>query len=224
MTISDAPRPTTSEPVGVVAERPIALDPVTSHLNRRAAAPERPSLADKDGAPVLVKLSPPFLVRLSQLLWISSLLLGAAAVVYMFVIRKAQLPDIAARIRLVDGSRADVTYTAAADIVFWAIFAPVVIAILLQIALQVSFASRRPNVRWWQFGSIMLQAGVLLLARQLVAFGDRGMPLERILLIQLGLAAAGLLVSVLPPALHWTARRYDVRRGPVAPAGSESQL
>jgi len=142
------------------------------------------------------------------------------AIVYLFVIRQAQLPDIADLARTVDGSRADATYTTVADILFWSVFTPLVAIILAQVAMQVSFAGRRPNVRWWQFGSILFQGGVLLIARELVIFGDRGLPLERILLIQLALAALGLLISLLPPALRWTARQHDIRRaGPVAPAG-----
>lgn len=186
---------------------------------RAPGMPQRPSLADKEAPPVLVKVRPPFLVALSRVLWIASLAAGAAAVIYMFVIRQAQLPEIADRVRAVDGSRQDATYTTAADILFWTVFTPAVVVILLQIMLQVSFANRRPNVRWWQFGSLMFAGGVFLLAREIIAFGERGAPLEQIMLVQLGLAVLGLLVSALPPALAWTARKHDVRRGPVAPSG-----
>ncbi len=34
--------------------------------------------------------------------------------------------------------------------------------------MQVSFANRRPNVRWWQFGSVLFLGGVFLIARELV--------------------------------------------------------
>lgn len=182
-------------------------------------APGRPSLTGKEAAPVLVKLPPPFFVRLSQIAWVLSLVAGGVAIAYLFVIRQAQLPAIADLVRSVDSSRADVTYTTAADIVFWSVFAPLAVIVLAQIAMQVSFANRRPNVRWWQLGSLLFLGGVYLIARELVAFGERGQPLERILFIQLGLAALGLLLSLLPQALSWTARKHDVRRGgPVAPA------
>lgn len=188
------------------------------------AKPGRPTLTGKEAAPVLVKLPPPFVVRLSQIAWFLSLIAGGVSIVYLFVIRQAQLPDIEELVRTVDGSRADATYTTAADILFWAVFTPAVAIVLAQIALQVSFAGRRANVRWWQFGSILFQGGVFLIARELVVFGERGLPLERIMLIQLGLAALGLLISLLPPALKWTARKHDVRKGgPVAPSG-DAQL
>ncbi|MDN3497418.1 hypothetical protein QL996_15870 [Planococcus sp. APC 4015] len=190
---------------------------------RTTSAPGRPSLSGKAGAPVLVKLPPPFAVRLSQIAWVLSLVAGAVVVVYMFVIRQAQLPAIIELVRAVDATRAEATYTTAADIIFWAVFTPAVAIVLVQIALQVSFANRRPNVRWWLFGTVLFQAGVLLIAREFVAFGERGAPLDRIMLIQLGLAALGLLISLLPPALRWTARRHDVRSGAVAPA-SDGQL
>lgn len=190
----------------------------------KASAPDRPALTGKAGAPVIVKLPPPFVVRLSQLAWITSLLAGAAAVVYMFVIRQAQLPEIADLVRAVDDTRAEATYTTASDIIFWAMFTPAVAILLVQVALLVSFANRRPNVRWWLFASVLFQGGVFLMVRQLLAFGERGAPLEQILLVQLGLAVAGLLLSVLPPALRWTARKHDIRGGgPVAPA-TDAQL
>jgi hypothetical protein len=162
-------------------------------------------------------------VRASQVLWFLSLLAGAAAIVYFFVIRQTQLPLIADTARAVDGTRAEQTYSSAADIIFWSVFGLLVAVVFLQIVFQVSFSNRRPHARWWQFGSLLFQAGLVLIARQMVAIGERGVVLDRILLIQLGLAALGLLVSLLPQALRWTARKYDVRRGPVAPAG-DAQL
>lgn len=187
-------------------------------------APGRPSLTGKEAAPVLVKLPPPFVVRLSQIAWVLSLVAGGVAIAYLFIIRQAQLPVIADLVRSVDGSRTDVTYAKAADIVFWSVFAPLVVIVLAQIAMQVSFANRRPNVRWWQLGSVLFLGGVLLIARELVALGERGRPLEQILSVQLGLAALGLLISLFPAALRWTARKHDIRRGgPVAPA-ADGQL
>ncbi|WP_439591768.1 hypothetical protein [Microbacterium sp.] len=220
MTISETSRDDRGE---TTPEAPARVSPADAHLERRAAVPERPPLAGKDAAPVLVKAPPPIVVRIAQLLWVTSLLAGAVGVVYLMIIRQAQLPEIADLVRGVDGSRAEATYTSAADIVFWSVFSPLVAIILLQIVLLVSFANRRPKVRWWQFGSVLFSAGVVLIAGELVAFGDRGLPLERILQAQVALAALGLLVSVLPPSLRWSARRHDIRRGPQAPVG-DSQL
>jgi hypothetical protein len=177
------------------------------------AAPARPSLSNKPGAPVLVKLPAPVSVRLSQLSWVLSIVVGAVAVVYTFVIRVPQLPEIVTIIRGVDESRADTTYQAAADIVFWSIFGAMVAVLLVQITCLVSFSNRRPNARWWLLGTVIFQGIIFLAARELIAVGDRGVPLERIMLIQLGLAGLGLLFAALPPAMKWTARRHDVRRG-----------
>ena len=182
-------------------------------------SPGRPSLSGKAAAPVLVKLPPPFFVRLSQIAWVMSLLAGGVGIGYLFIIRRAQLPAVVELVKSVDGSRSEATYAAAADIVFWSVFTPLLVIALAQVALQVSFANRRPNVRWWQFASVLFLGGVFLLARELVAFGERGEPLERLLMVQLALAALGLLISLLPQALRWTARKHDIRRGePVAPA------
>ncbi|BDV31933.1 hypothetical protein [Microbacterium terricola] len=215
MTTSD-----TKEPLRLEAGAAQVDDAQTAEVR----APDRPPLTGKEAAPVLVKLPPPFFVRLSQIAWLMSLIAGGVAIIYLFVIRQAQLPEIEDLVKAVDGSRADATYTTAADIVFWSVFTPLVAIVLAQIAMQVSFASRRANVRWWQFGSVLFQAGVFLIARELVVFGERALPLERILLVQLGLAVLGLLISLLPQALRWTARQHDVRRGgPVTPA-SDGQL
>lgn len=218
-------RPAAAAPAAMAGGKDVdTRDPARFVVTRPTApVPPRPSLAGKEGAPVLVKLPAPFTVRLSQVAWVLSLIAGAAAVVYLFVIRQAQLPDIADLVRQVDDTRADDTYTLAADIVYWSLFGVLVAIIALQITFQVSFANRRPNVRWWLFGTVVVQAGVYLLARELVAVGERGVPLNRLLQAQLALAGIGLLVSVLPPALKWSARRLDVRRGSGDP-GSPGDL
>ncbi|WP_127474154.1 hypothetical protein [Microbacterium sulfonylureivorans] len=162
---------------------------------------------------MLVKLPPPLVVRISQVLWVLSLIAGGAAVVYLFVIRQAQHPDIVDRIKAVDGSRAAATYTLTADILFWSAFGLTVSLIALQIMFLVSFANRRPNVRWWLFGSLIVQTVVYLVAQELIAMGERGAPLQQLLRVELALGLLGLLFSLLPPALRWTARRHDVRNG-----------
>lgn len=177
------------------------------------AAPVRPSLSNKPAAPVLVKLPAPASVRLSQLAWVLSLAVGAVGVVYVFVIRQQQLPEIVSLIKGVDTSRADATYQAAADIVYWSVFGAMVATVLIQITLLVSFSNRRPNVRWWLLGTVLFQGAAFLACRELIAVGDRGVPLVRILLIQLALAVLALLLAALPGALKWTARRHDIRRG-----------
>lgn len=208
------------EPAAPPAAKPTAAPPpLGPPPGEKREAPSRPSLTGKDAAPVLVKLPPPFVVGLSQFLWVLSLLTGAVGVVYAFIIRQAQLPDIVELFREQDATRAEGTYTLGADIVFWSVFGALVLIVLLQLWLLVSFANRRPNVRWGQFVTIILQVGLLIVTQAVLAFGDRGAPLSLILVAQLGLAFLALLMSVLPPALRWTARKHDVRRGPQAPAG-----
>lgn len=176
------------------------------------AAPARPSLSNKAAAPVLVKLPAPASVRLSQLAWVLSLAVGAVAVVYLFVIREPQLPEIVGVIRGVDDTRADATYDTAADILFWSVFASLVAVWLVQVTLLVSFSNRRPRMRWWLLGTTLFLAAVFVVCREMIAIGERGVALERVLLIQLGLALVGLLLSTLPGALRWTARKHDVGR------------
>lgn len=211
-------------PAGEGPGRTVSHSQARPPTEQRRDPPPRPSLAEKTAAPVLVKLPAPFVVRASQILWILSVVTGGAAVVYMFVIRQAQLPDIVERIRAVDGSRAASTYTFAADIVFWTVFGATVTLIALQIMFLVSFANRRPHTRWWLFGSLIVQTAVYLLAQELVAMGERGVPLQQLLRAELALGLLGLLFGVLPPALRWTARRHDVRHGGTGGATSGGEL
>ena len=177
-------------------------------------APERPPVANPNAAPVLVKLTPPFSVRVSQFLWILSFAVGGFTVVYFFVIRQTQLPLIADVVRGVADSRAEQTYETAAEVVFWIVFGVMVAALLIQITLLVSFMSRRPKVRWWQLGTLVVQVLLLLLATELVAIGERGQPLRLLLAAQCGFVLLALLCSVLPNAIAWSARQHDIRRGP----------
>jgi hypothetical protein len=191
-----------------------AIESAVATTGRRREAPERPPVASPNAAPVLVKLTPPFSVRASQVLWILSFAVGGFAVVYFFVIRQTQLPLIADVVRGVSGGRAEQTYETAADVVFWIVFSVMVAALLTQITLLVSFMSRRPKMRWWQLATLAVQVLLLLLSMELVAIGERGEPLRLLLAAQCGLVLLALLCSVFPKAIAWSARQHDIRRGP----------
>jgi len=175
--------------------------------------PARPPTVRPSTAPVLVKRTPPFSVRMSQFLWILSFAVGGFAVVYFFVIREEQLPLIADVARRVTEGRSGETYDSAADIVFWVIFGLVVAMLLVQITLLVSFMSRRPHVRWWQLATWGVQVLVLLLSMEWVAIGERGESLRLLFAVQAGLVLLALIAGVFPKAIAWSARRHDVRRG-----------
>jgi hypothetical protein len=181
---------------------------------RKRDAPERPPVASPLAAPVLVKLTPPFSVRLSQVFWILSFAVGGFTAVYFFVIRQTQLPLIADVVRGVSEGRSDQTYETAAEIVFWVVFGLLVATLLTQITLLVSFMSRRPHVRWWQLATLVVQVLLLLLSMELVAVGEEGQQLRPLLAAECGLVVLALLWSVLPGAIAWSARQHDVRRGP----------
>ncbi len=170
---------------------------------------------------MLVKVPPPFSVRLSQFLWIISFAVGGFTTVYFFIIRQELLPLIADVTRGVTEGRDDATYDAAADIIFWVVFAIMVGVLLVQITLMVSFMSRRPHIRWWQLATLALQVLLVLLSPEWVALGQRGEPIPALLAAQAALVLLALLSSTLPKAIAWTARQHDVRRGPEAPAGTD---
>ncbi len=176
-------------------------------------APARPPTANPNVAPVLVKMTPPFSVRMSQLFWILSFAVGGFTAVYLFIIRQEQLPLISESVRSVVEGRSDETYDTAADIVFWIVFGTMVAILLIQITLLVSFMSRRPKMRWWQLATLGLQLILLMLSTEWVALGERRESLLLLLAAQAGLVVLALLCSVSPKAMAWTARQHDVRRG-----------
>ena len=169
----------------------------------------------------MAKVTPPISIRLSQLLWILSLAVGAFSVVYFFIIREEQLPLMADVVRGVTEGRSEESYATAADILFWSLFGAMVGILLIQITLLVSFMGRRPRVRWWQLGTLLVQVLVLLLSLELVASGSDGQFMRQLLTVQVVLVALALLVSTLPGAIAWSARGVDVRRGPVGAGGPE---
>lgn len=176
------------------------------------APPQRPTLKNPNAAPVLTKLTPPFSVRVAELFWILSFFIGGFAVVYSVIIRREQVPLIADAVRAVDPARNEQTYTTAADIIFWSVFAVMVSVLLVQITLLVSFMARRPQVRWWQLVTWVIQVVALALSLDLALTGQRAVPLRLILAAQCGLVLLALLASVLPKALAWSARKHDVIR------------
>lgn len=208
----------TSDPDSGTPRRalPSAGDPVAEGRPER---PARPSLRSDNQAPVLIKEPPPFAVRLSQLLWVVSFIVGAIAVVYYFIVREEHLASIVDVIKQVDDSRPDDTYDVAADLVYWSAFAVMVAILLTQVTLLVSFMNRRPGTRWWQFATLLVQAGLYALFLEAVGQGEQGEQLRRLMIGQTGLVSLALLTSTLRPALTWTARQHDVRRGGFGPGG-----
>lgn len=175
--------------------------------------PERPTLANPYAPPVVVKVPPPFSVRLSLLMWVLGFAVGVFAAVYLFVIRKDLLPLIADVAESVTAGRSEATYESAADIVFWVFFGAMITMLAVQITLLVSFMGRRGNVRWWQLATLVVQALLVLLSPEWVALGAKGAVLQPLLAAQAALVLLALLAGVLPGAIAWSARHVDVRRG-----------
>lgn len=174
-----------------------------------------------NAAPVVAKVPPPASIRLAQLFWVLSFAVSGFCIVYFFIIREDQLPIISDVVRGVAEGRAEETYTAAADIIFWSVFAVMVSLLIIQIVLLVSFMSRRPGIRWWQFGTFVVQFILLALSLELVATSGDGQVLRQLLPIQAIFVLLALLISTMPAALRWTARGVDVRRGPTGSEGGE---
>lgn len=176
--------------------------------------PARPTLASPNLPPVIVKATPPFSIRLSLFFWILSFAVGAFTAVYMFVIRQDLLPEITEVAKTVTAGREDATYERAADIIFWVVFGTLIAVLFTQITLLVSFMGRRRKVRWWQLMTFGVLGLLVLLSPEWVALGEKGQPLQPFLAAQAALVLLALLSSILPKAIAWSARGFDVRRGP----------
>lgn len=207
-----------SDPAAVSRQRDAAAGAFTPYRSRDL--PARPPLANPNAAPVVVKVPPPFSIRVSQLLWIVSFALGGFTAVYLFVIRKDLLPLITESAKTVTAGRSEQAYETAADIVFWVVFGALIAVLLLQITLLVSFMGRRPQVRWWQLLTFAVLALLVVLSPEWVALGSQGEPLQPLLAAQAALVLLALLSSVLPKGIAWSARRVDVRRGPEGPGAA----
>lgn len=194
--------------------------PATTTAGQRSQ-PERPPRLNPNTAPVITKETPPFSVRVSFLMWVLSLFAGGISIVYYFVIRQEQLPLIHAAVRAVDPSRAERTYTTAADIIYWGGFWLMVGLLVAQITLLVSFTNRRDHARWWQLGTFLGQAVLFGLALELVMHGTKGAVVAQLLATQCLLVLLALLTSTLPGAMAWTARKHDVRRRTLGAAGGD---
>lgn len=196
-------------------------DRAAPQLRTTRTQPERPTLTTANHAPVVAQLPPPVSVRISQLLWILALAVGAFAVAYAFIIREDQLEVISDRVRTVNPNRADETVTTTADILYWSLFGALVAVVLLQLVFLVSFMNRRRRARWWLLATLLLLGAIAVVGVEFVGVGTTADPMRMILLLQAGLAVLALLVGLLPPAIRWTARGIDVRRGPTAAAGPD---
>lgn len=170
---------------------------------------------------MLIKATPPFTVRASEFFWILAFAMALFNIVYLFIIRKDLLPLISKAAEKIDKSRSTETYSTAADIVFWTVFGLLVAVLLLQITMLVSFMSRKPHVRWWQLVSLLLLLLATGISSSIIALGPQGKILEPLLLGQCALVLLALFFSILPPAMKWSARRHDIRRGPEQPAGGD---
>ena len=183
------------------------------------AAPERPPVVKVSSAPVVDHRPPPFLARLSQILWVFGIGLTAFTIVYMFIIRESQLELLIDLIRAIDDTRADETYATTADIIYWSLFGVLVLVVVMQLVMVMSMMNRRPGARWWLFGLLVVQTVVIGAIGQFLGGGERGELLQQVGTPTLALGGVGLLISLLPPVLRWSAARVDVRRGPIGPSG-----
>ena len=162
---------------------------------------------------------PPILARLSQIAWVASIGFTGFMIVYMFIIRETQLPLLTDLIRGIDDTRAQETYATATDIIFWSLFGTLVVLAVAQIIMLMSLMNRRPGARWWQIASLVLQTVAVGAVAEFLGSGERGELLRQAGPLALGLGVVGLLISLLPPVLRWSAAHIDVRRGPLGPSG-----
>jgi hypothetical protein len=105
------------------------------------------------------------------------------------------------------------TLHAVASGALWGSLAVMGLVVLVEMVLLAAMMRRRSGVRWIQLGVLLLHGGATVLADAvLVDVAEQGLYLRGLLLAQLGLAAAGLLISLLPGAERWFRATHEPTR------------
>lgn len=168
------------------------------------ARPPRPDMSDSTPAPVR-RLSPPTTaVRVARWLWLASLTLGVIAGFFVFLSRADQLERLRALVIGLDATLDSETLDAAALIVFWGALGVLALVFALEAIMLNVMLRGRGGARWALLCLLVFHAGALVLAdAALIAPDNTGLYLWILLLVQLVLASAGLVFSLLPGPSRW---------------------
>jgi hypothetical protein len=167
-------------------------------------APPRPPLSDHTPAPIREILTPPPAVKRVRFLWILSFASGLIAGIFAFFARDSVLEHVRGLINGLERGDDQETVEALAVVVFWGTLGMLALVILIEAVLLVVLMRRHGKVRFVLLAMLLVHGVVTLVADAfLAAPGDQELGIRVLLVIQLVLAGAAVIASVLHGAGQW---------------------
>jgi hypothetical protein len=167
-------------------------------------APPRPPLSDHTPAPIREILKPPPAVRRVRFLWILSFASGLIAGIFAFFARDEILEHVRGLINGLERGDDQQTVEALAVVVFWGTLGMLALVILIEAVLLGVLMRRHGKVRFVLLAMLLVNGAVTLLADAfLAAPGDQELGIRVLLVLQLVLAGAAVVASVLGGASQW---------------------
>lgn len=166
--------------------------------------PPRPEMSDTTPPPIPPTRTPAGSVRLAGRLWFGSVVVGLAAVVLRVLDREGPLSYLRRTAGELDAGLADADLETVALIAFWGTVGALLIVLLAEAVLIRPFLAGRGWTRWVLAVLLVLNLGSVLLASAFLTDDSGGLQLPFVLLVvQAVLAAAALLVALLPASSRW---------------------
>lgn len=177
--------------------------------------PARPPLSNETKPPVLRKIPMPRVVKTARTLWLTSFVLGGAAVFIAFLSHETLVAELTETLgRLAPGYDEDEVGTLV-DAVYWSSVAGLGVIITIEAVLLGVLLNRRGGVRWAQFPVLVLHAGAVLLGTAFLGIGDWGVVVELLLLAGFVLAFVGWVLCLFPRAHRWFRAADESQRRPL---------
>ncbi|MET1156082.1 hypothetical protein, partial [Arthrobacter sp.] len=178
-------------------------------------APPRPPLSDHTPAPIREILTPPPAVKRVRFLWILSFASGVIAGIFAFFAREAIQEHVRGLINGLERGDDQETVEALAVVVFWGTLGLLALVILVEAVLLAVLMRRHGKVRFVLLAMLLVHGLVTLLADAfLAAPGDQELGIRVLLVMQLALAGAAVVASVLNGAGQWFRAEKQTRGHP----------
>lgn len=165
--------------------------------------PPRPATGGWVAPPDLAPLRPTTVIRALRGLWIASFVAAGTAITVAFLARDRIYSELAAFLAELAPDRAEETLDSVAMIVLTAGLIAIGVVALVQALMLRGLLRKHGVFRPLLFVSLLLQAGVWVLADAFIALGPYGLYLRALLIAGLVLAAAGAVVGATPASGDW---------------------
>lgn len=181
-------------------------------MSDQGAKPPRPELSDASPAPVPVKVPLPRTMRVVQVLWLVSLAMGVAAVIFAVLSQDAhveQLRQVVAELGTEQGEEAE---QAAAAIAFWGSIAALALVVAVEAILVAVMLRGHGGARWALLALLPVHAVAMLLADAFLGLGDYGAVFSALLYGELLLAICAVVAGLLAGATAWFRSKQEARQ------------